>query len=60
MQSNIMHKEALEQIEKKQAKAYEYIDMIYEGHDYETIAEFYEKAFNLIDDALDIAIKALT
>lgn len=49
----------LEEIQAKQTKAYAHLKYLEDGADYETMADAYEYAFDLIDGALSEAIKYL-
>jgi len=46
----------LEEIKKLRQKAYEKLKQLDGGADYETMADCYEVAFDLVDDALERAI----
>lgn len=49
----------VEEIKEKQKKAHARLKRIEDGADHETIADAYECAFDLVDDALDAAIKII-
>ena len=49
----------IEELEAKQKKAHDHLKPLELGADYADAADAYERSFNLVDDALDDAIKQL-
>lgn len=54
-----MKAQSIEQIEIMRAKAHKRLEPLDDGYDYEYGCDAYEAAFNLVDDALEIAIRLI-